>query len=55
MTQNGQRGDTSALDMPLWMIVLVIGVMLLIAGFAFWYSARMSYDALPRSQSTGQQ
>ncbi|MCS6949561.1 MAG: hypothetical protein RMM06_06960 [Armatimonadota bacterium] len=55
MPQNGQRGKASALDMPIWMMILVIVVMLLIAGFAFWYSAKMSYDALPRSQATGQQ
>lgn len=51
MPQNGKREDLSALDMPVWMMVLVIAVMLLIAGLAFWFSARTSYETLPRSQS----
>jgi len=51
MSRNGKPNDRSALDMPVWMIVLVIAVMLLIAGFAFWHSAKVSYQSLPRHQS----
>lgn len=52
MSRNGKPEDRSALDMPMWMIVLVVAVMLLIAGFAFWHSAKISYESLPRHQST---
>lgn len=52
MSRNGEPDDRSALDMPMWMIVLVVAVMLLIAGFAFWHSAKISYESLPRHQST---
>lgn len=55
MPQNGKREDLSALDMPVWMMVLVIAVMLLIAGLAFWFSAKMSHEALPLSQPAQQQ
>lgn len=52
MSRNGKPDNRSALDMPMWMIVLVVAVMLLIAGFAFWHSAKVSYESLPRHQST---
>lgn len=51
MSRNGKPNDRYALDMPAWMIVLVIVVMLLIAVFAFWHSAKVSYESLPRHQS----
>ena len=51
MSRNGKPEDYRALDMPAWMIVLVIVVMLLIAVFAFWHSAKVSSDSLPRHQS----
>ncbi|MCS6829777.1 MAG: hypothetical protein RMM08_04560 [Armatimonadota bacterium] len=51
MSQNGKSDERPALDMPLWMIVLVIVVMLLIAVVAFWHSAKVSYESLPRNQS----
>ncbi|MEJ5251769.1 MAG: hypothetical protein HPY54_07690 [Chthonomonadetes bacterium] len=51
MSRNGKPDDRHALDMPVWMIVLVLAVMLLIAVFAFWHSAKVSYESLPRHQS----
>jgi uncharacterized membrane protein YqiK len=51
MSHNGKPEDRSALDMPAWMVALVIVVMLLIALMAFWHSARVSYESLPRNQS----
>ncbi|GIV18492.1 MAG: hypothetical protein KatS3mg023_0243 [Armatimonadota bacterium] len=51
MSHNGKPEDRSALDMPAWMVALVIIVMLLIAVVAFWHSARVSYESLPRNQS----
>jgi len=51
MSRNGKPDDQRAVEMPTWMIVLVIAVMLLIAVFAFWHSAKVSYDSLPRNQS----
>ncbi|MCL6475755.1 MAG: hypothetical protein K6U75_11970 [Firmicutes bacterium] len=51
MSHNGKPEDRSALDMPAWMVALVIVVMLLIALLAFWHSARVSYQSLPRNQS----
>ncbi len=52
MSRNGKADDQRALDMPAWMIALVIGVMLLIAIVAFWHSAKSSYESLPRNQSS---
>ncbi len=51
MSRNGKADDRHALDMPAWMVALVIVVMLLIAVWAFWHSARVSYESLPRNQS----
>lgn len=51
MPQNGKTDDRRALDMPAWMVALVIVVMLLIAALAFWHTAKTSYDSLPRNQS----
>lgn len=51
MSQNGKPDENRALDMPAWMMVLVIVVMLLIAVAAFWHSAAVSYESLPRNQS----
>jgi hypothetical protein len=51
MSHNGKPRAPEALEMPMWMIVLVITVMLIIAIFAFWHSARVSYESLPRNQS----
>ncbi|MGC8785088.1 MAG: hypothetical protein ACP5RN_11985 [Armatimonadota bacterium] len=51
MSHNGKADDRRALDMPAWMVALVIVVMLLIAVLAFWHSAKVSYESLPRSQS----
>jgi len=51
MSHNGKPEDRSTLDMPAWMVALVIVVMLLIALMAFWHSARVSYESLPRNQS----
>ncbi len=51
MSQNGKPDESRALDMPAWMVALVVIVMLLIAVLAFWHSARVSYESLPRNQS----
>ena len=51
MSRNGKADDRRVLDMPAWMVALVIGVMLLIAILAFWHSARISYESLPSNQS----
>jgi uncharacterized membrane protein YqiK len=55
MSHNGKPEDRSALDMPAWMVALVIIVMLLIAVLAFWHSAKVSYESLPRNQSAAAQ
>lgn len=47
MSHNRQPDERRALDMPVWMIVLVIVVMVLIAIAAFWHSAKSSYESLP--------
>lgn len=52
MSQNGKPDDVRATEMPLWLVILVIAVMVLIAAAAFWHSARSSYDSLPRSRSS---
>jgi uncharacterized membrane protein YqiK len=51
MSHNGKPDERQTLDMPAWMVILVIVVMLLIAVLAFWHSAKTSYDSLPRNQS----
>jgi hypothetical protein len=48
MSHNGKLDDHPTLEMPWWMVLLVIIVMLLIAVLAFWHSARVSYESLPR-------